>query len=155
MTSITDRDQLAAGRSGTQDMTTARSSGLLVVRLLAGMLLLVHGIPLLGHPAAFIQSVAALGVPLPAITGSLEIAGEIGLGLALLIGLLSRTAGVLVAVMMGLTWVIVHAPDGLLVKNGLSGESAVVLFFTGVAIALLGSGGYSVDTLLAKVRRSR
>lgn len=151
MTSIANDDELVA----TRDTTTARCTGLLVLRLMVGVVLLVHGIPKLGHPGAFIQSVAGLGVPLPEVAGILQMAGEVGLGVALLAGFFSRTAGVLVAIMMALTWVVVHAPQGVLGKSGLSGESAVLLGLAGVAIALLGGGSYSADRVLAKVRDNR
>ncbi|WP_279582822.1 DoxX family protein [Fodinicola feengrottensis] len=118
---------MVTDRPTAQEASTARSVGLLVLRLMVGVVLVVHGIPKLANPAAFIHEVAGLGVPIPVVCGSLQIAGEVGLGLALLIGLMSRTAGVLVAVMMGLTWVIVHVPQGLLGKTGISGESAVLL----------------------------
>jgi putative oxidoreductase len=151
MTSIANEGQLVAAGPST---TTARCTGLLVLRVMVGVVLLVHGVPKLGNPGGFVKSVAGLGVPLPEVAGILQIAGEVGLGVALLIGLFSRVAGVLVAVMMGLTWVVVHAPQGLLAKTGLSGESALLLGLAGVAIALLGGGSYSVDRLLAKVRQA-
>ena len=135
--------------------TPARCTGLLVLRLMVGAVLLAHGIPKLGHPGAFIKMVASLGVPLPEVAGVLQMAGEVGLGALLLAGLLSRVAGALVAVMMGILWVVVHAPDGLLAQGGLSGETALLLAFGGLAIALLGGGSYSLDGVLAKARKAR
>ncbi|WP_163508676.1 DoxX family protein [Fodinicola acaciae] len=137
----------------TERSGVVRSTGLLVLRVMVGLTLLVHGIPKLGRPGAFIETVAGLGVPLPTVAGILQMAGEVGLGVALLVGVLSRVAGVLVAVMMALTWAIVHAPEGLLSKSGISGESAVLLGLGGVVIALLGAGAYSGDALLAKLRK--
>lgn len=149
MASIANEGELTGARSG---VDAARSTGLLVLRIMVGLTLLVHGVPKLGRPGAFIETVAGLGVPLPAVAGTLQLAGEVGLGVALLLGVLSRTAGVLTAVMMALTWAIVHAPQGLLGKSGLSGESAVLLALGGVAIALLGAGAYSGDAVWKKFR---
>lgn len=117
----------------------------LVMRLAAGAVLLVHGIPKLDGVAGVQQMAAGLGVPAPEVAGWLVVAGEVGLGVLLLLGLLTRLAGALVAVQMLLIFALVHAPDGVLTPTGLDGENAVLLAVLGAALALTGAGALSVD----------
>ncbi|WP_459642877.1 DoxX family protein [Kineococcus sp. NUM-3379] len=135
--------------------TTAAAAGTaatapLVLRLVTGALLLVHGLPKLADPGAVQGMVAGLGVPLPALSAWLVIAGEIGLGALLLAGLLTRVAGALTALQMGLIFLVVHLPQGLTTPTGLNGENAVLLATTGAALALTGGGRASLDALRAR-----
>ncbi|SFL08376.1 DoxX family protein [Geodermatophilus ruber] len=149
---ITDADPFAAARIGRLGSV---STGLLILRLAVGLLLLEHGLPKLTDPSGFLATVEGLGVPLPQVAGWLEILGEVGLGLLILLGLLTRIAGALLAVMMGLVWITVHAPLGFVWGQGFDGEAALLLALLGVVLAFTGAGTWSVDAALGRRRRRR
>jgi putative oxidoreductase len=131
----------------------ALSAGLLLLRVAVGGVLLEHGLPKLAHPSVFIDTVGRLGVPAHQVAGWLEILGEIGLGCLVLLGLLTRIAGVLLTIMMGLVWVVVHLPHGWSPGRGFDGETALLLTVLGLALALTGAGAWSLDRVLADRRR--
>src|SRR5512142_3018030 len=124
------------------------SIGLLILRLTVGAILVEHGIPKLMHPSSFVRVVGSLGVPLPTAAAWLELLGEVGLGLLLVLGLFTQIAGILTAVMMGLVWITVHMPKGWSSEQGVSGEFALLLAVLGAVLALSGAGAWSVDAVL-------
>ncbi|MEW1956191.1 DoxX family protein [Kineococcus sp. NPDC059986] len=129
------------------------STGLLVLRLVAGVLLLVHGVPKLEDPAMATGYAASLGVPAPTFLGWLMILGELGLGTLLVLGLATRVAGTLLLVQMSATWLLAHAPQGFLVDGQVNGENALLYAVLGLTFALTGAGLFSLDGLLVKRRR--
>jgi putative oxidoreductase len=135
----------ARPRAGAARTDTPSSVGLLLLRLVAGGFLLVHGVPKLLDPAGTLAAAAGLGVPAPDVAGWLLVLGEVGLGTLLVLGLLTRLAGVLVLVQTGLVWALVHAPDGFLVDGQINGENALLLGAAGLALALTGAGRLSAD----------
>ncbi|NIZ92499.1 DoxX family protein [Kineococcus rubinsiae] len=139
----TSTSTLPRPRTARPDATS--SVGLLLLRLVAGGLLLVHGVPKLSAPEQTLGAAAGLGVPVPDVAGWLLIAGEVGLGTLLVLGLLTRLAGLLVLVQMGLVWFLVHRPDGLLVEGQVNGENALLLGAAGLALAFTGAGRLSAD----------
>jgi putative oxidoreductase len=128
------------------------SAGLLLLRVAVGGVLLEHGLPKLAHRSVFIDTVGRLGVPVHQVAGWLEILGEIGVGCLVLLGLLTRIAGVLTTIMMGLVWIVVHRPHGWSAGGGLDGETALLLAVLGVVLALTGAGAWSLDAVLARRR---
>lgn len=133
--------------------TPLASTGLLVLRLVAGVLLLVHGIPKLQDPAMATGYAASLGVPAPTFLGWLMILGELGLGTLLVLGLATRVAGTLLLVQMTATWVLAHAPQGFLVDGQINGENALLYALLGLTLAFTGPGRFSADGLLLRRRR--
>ena len=129
------------------------STGLLALRLVAGALLLVHGVPKLEDPATATGYAAALGVPAPTVLGWLMILGELGLGTLLVLGLATRVAGTLLLVQMTATWLLAHAPQGFLVDGQVNGENALLYAALGLTFALTGAGRFSADGLLLRRRR--
>ncbi|WP_432573725.1 DoxX family protein [Kineococcus sp. SYSU DK005] len=136
----TARDAARAART-----PAPTSAGLLLVRLVAGALLLVHGVPKLQDPAGATGMAAGLGVPAPDVAGWLVILGEVGLGGLLLLGLLTRVAGGLLALQMAGIWLLVHAPQGFLVQGQVNGENALLLGGIGLLLLFTGAGRWSVD----------
>jgi putative oxidoreductase len=128
------------------------STGLLVLRLAAGLCLLEHGLPKLAHPSGFVHALGGLGVPLPQVSGWLEILGEVGLGLLLVLGLLTRVAGALMAIQMSLVWITVHLPKGWAWGRGFDGELALLLAVIGVTLLFTGAGAWSLDATLPRRR---
>ncbi|WP_432564725.1 DoxX family protein [Kineococcus sp. SYSU DK003] len=126
------------------------SFGLLALRLVAGALLLVHGIPKLSNPSGAGGMAASLGVPAPDLAGWLVILGEVGLGGLLLLGLATRVAGILLLVQMAGIWLLAHAPEGFLVEGQVNGENALLFAALGLTFAFTGAGRYSADGLLLR-----
>lgn len=140
-------------------MAIARSrapltAALLVLRLVAGGVLLVHGLQKLLQvgPGPFTETLVAQGLPAPALLAWLLITGEVVLGALLVVGLLTRPAAWLAVVMMLLVWVTQHLVPGLAGRtlvaggNGLAGESALMLAAMAAALALVGPGRAALDS---------
>ncbi|BCW05013.1 hypothetical protein NtRootA1_11510 [Arthrobacter sp. NtRootA1] len=126
--------------------------GVTVLRVVFGALVMVHGIQKLmaGH-AAFAASVAAMGVQKPEIVAWLVIAGELGLGLLLVLGALTRVAGFLAAILFAGIWFVTEAGKPLLTdKAGVTAELLIIYFAISVAFVFLGPGAFSLDRKLAR-----
>ena len=72
-------------------------------------------------------------------------------GIALVLGLLTRLAALGLAVNMAGAMVLVHAPAGFFLPNGI--EFALVLGAASLAFAIMGAGELSVDALVARRRQ--
>lgn len=136
----------------TTTTTGSASIGLLLLRLVAGVLLLVHGVPKLSSPAGATGMAASVGVPVPDLAGWLMILGEVGLGSLLVLGLLTRVAGALLLVQMAGVWLLVHAPQGFLVDGQINGENALLLGAVGLLLVFTGAGRFSIDAVLRRER---
>ena len=130
--------------------SASASAGLLLLRLAAGALLLVHGVPKLSNPAGATGTAASLGVPVPEVAGWLVILGEVGLGALLLLGLLTRVAGGLLALQMAGVWLLAHAPQGFLVDGQVNGENALLFAAVGLLLLCTGAGRWSADRVLLR-----
>lgn len=142
--------------------TTAQPTvALLLLRIVGGGLLLVHGLQKLfvSTPEGFTAFVASQGLPVPGLLAWLLIIGEIVLGTLLVLGLLTRVAGALAALMMALVWVSQHAvtlPDAVALvdgSTGVPGENALLLVAVTAALALAGPGAASLDQARGRGRR--
>ncbi len=117
--------------------------GLLLLRLGPGVVFLVHGyLKLLGgHHDLTVALFLTVNIPLAEaaawFVGALELAG----GAALLVGLLSRPAAILLAVEMAVAIVTVRLPQGFVGAT----EYEMVIALTCLAIGLLGPGRLSVE----------
>ncbi|WP_284977622.1 DoxX family protein [Arthrobacter sp. fls2-241-R2A-200] len=126
--------------------------GIAIMRVVFGALMLVHGIQkyLAGH-AAFAASVAAMGVQKPDVVAWFVIAGEIGLGLLLVLGALTRVAGFLAALMFAGIWFVTEGGKPLITDQpGVTAELLIVYFALSVAFVFVGSGALSLDRKLSK-----
>lgn len=130
--------------------STGRLDGALaVLRVIVGSVFVAHGAQKLfvfgmaGVAGAF----GGMGVPLAGIVGPAVALVEFFGGLALLAGLLTRLAGVGLAIVMVGAMLLVHLPAGFFAPNGI--EFNLTLFGAAVALALAGPGRFSVDAILA------
>ncbi|HEU5219206.1 MAG TPA: DoxX family protein [Gemmatimonadales bacterium] len=135
----------------TQARTTTRfDAGLTVLRAAVGSIFLVHGAQKLfvygfaGVAGAFGQ----MGVPLPGVTGPMVALIEFFGGAALLIGLLTRLAGLGLALTMTGAIMLVHLKGGFFNPNGF--EYPLALAAASLAVALIGGGRFSVDAVLMR-----
>lgn len=125
-------------------------TALLVLRLVIGAIFLAHGYQkvftfgIAGITAGFTQ----MGVPLPTLVAPLVSVLELVGGAALVLGVFTRIAGLLLAIDMFCAILIVHGKHGFFLPKGMEfvlGNMAMAL-----ALALAGAGAYSLDAMLAR-----
>ncbi len=127
--------------------------GLLLVRLVVGLLFIGHGAQKLfgwfgGYgpkgTGGWMESVGIKpGVAMAVLAGLMELLG----GVLFAAGLLTPLAAVLIAATMVGAIVKVHGPNGLWsTANGY--EYQLVLLVVAIGVALTGAGAYSLDALL-------
>ena len=120
-------------------------AGKLLLRVVLGVLILLHGIgKLKGGPDYIVGTVVKAG--LPALFGYFVYVGEVLAPLLLIVGLWTRAAAAIVAINMLVAVGLVHMNDlfALSKTGGWALELQGMFFFTAVAVALLGAGRYSV-----------
>ena len=144
-------------RSAIQDRALPASrtdAALAVLRVIAGIVFAAHGAQKLfvygfaGVTGAFAQ----MGAPFPELTGPLVALVEFLGGLALVVGLLTRLAGLGLAITMLGAIVLVHLAGGFFLPNGV--EFALTLLAVAVTFVIAGPGRYSLDHAIA-ARRAR
>lgn len=126
-------------------MQLSADLGKLVLRLTLGSLMLLHGLAKITTGAANIMGRLA-DTGLPPSLGYLVYVGEVLAPLLLLVGLWTRPAALVVAVNMVVAVLLVHTGQlaDLTRTGGWALELQGFYFATGVAIALLGAGRFSV-----------
>jgi len=125
--------------------TGARDTGTLLLRLVLGVLVGLHGISKLhAGPGVVLDLVTKAG--LPSVLGYLVYVGEIVAPALLIIGLWTRAAALVVAINMIVAISLAHT--GQLFQLGKNGgyalELQAIYLFVAVAIALLGAGRFSI-----------
>lgn len=129
------------------------SIGLLVLRVIAGIIFTAHGAQKLfvfgfdGVAGAF----AGMGVPLPMLAGPAVALVEFFGGLALIAGVLTRLTGLGLAIVMAGAIFFAHLSSGFFAPAGF--EFPLALLGISAAIAFAGAGDLSVDGVLARRRR--
>ncbi len=134
----------------TNGLTQIQGWGITALRVVVGIVFLVHGGQKLfvwgfGGVAGFLGQV---GIPAPMLAAVIVTLVEFLGGLALLLGLFTRWAAIPLAINMAVAILTVHLRAGFFLPNGY--EFALTLLAANVALALLGGGEASVDRLLEK-----
>jgi putative oxidoreductase len=127
--------------------------GLLIIRLVIGVLFIGHGAQKLfgwfgGYglkgTGGWFESIGMKpGVAMALLAGLAELLG----GILFTIGLLTPLAGIIIAGTMVIAIVKVHGPNGLwATSNGY--EYNLILLAVAIGVALVGPGQYALDALL-------
>lgn len=127
-------------------------AGLFVVRLAVGAVFIAHGwqkLFVMGYPAVT-GFVGSLGIPFPAVGAALLIGAELGGGILLVLGALTRFAGLMLLVDMIVAAATVHFSHGFFLPAGF--EYTFVLGLISLALMLSGAGVFSVDALFGRPR---
>jgi putative oxidoreductase len=119
-----------------------------VVRIVTGMVFLVHG-----YQKAFVDGLSAFsgflsqaGIPAPEFFAPLVAGVELLGGLALVLGLFTRWAAIPLAINMLVAAVAVHLKNGFFLPNGY--EYAMVLMASSVSLILAGSGEFALENVV-------
>jgi putative oxidoreductase len=127
------------------------SCGLTVLRVVVGIVFLAHGWQkMFGFKIPGVtRMVTGLGIPMPGFFAVVLTLVELLGGIALILGVATRVAAVLLAIDMTVAILKVHLPHGFFAQGG-GYEFALTLLAATVCLALAGAGSVSVDGALAK-----
>ncbi|WP_459588353.1 DoxX family protein [Corynebacterium camporealensis] len=131
-------------------MKIGNSALMLIARLIVGVVLIAHGWQKFNEwtISGTAENFAGMGVPLPEVSAVIAASVELGGGILLIIGLLTRIVGVLVAlVMLGAGIFAEHFSAGVFASDG-GWELVGVIAAAGLAFAAAGAGTISVDKVL-------
>ena len=136
------------------DRPTARQIdvGLAILRVIGGVTFFAHGYQKVftfgfGGVAGFFGQ---MGVPMPGVMGPAIAILELVGGLALILGLFTRVFGFLLACDMLGAILLVRANGGFFAPNGMEFELALCAI--AATLAVVGAGGFSVDSTFARRR---
>lgn len=135
------------GSQGSQDLGKA------LLRIVLGILILMHGIAKLTNGAAFgFVAKMASQHDLPSWVAYLVYVGEVVAPILLIIGLWTRVAGLIVAINMIFALVLVHAGQlgKLADTGGWALELQGIYLAAALAVALLGAGRLSMGGINGK-----
>jgi putative oxidoreductase len=118
--------------------------GLLLLRLALGIIFIWHGYPKLTHPSAMQSFFVQHGLPgyFVTVAGVLEVFG----GALIILGFLTRIAGLLLAMEMAVAIWKVHSAEGYMAVHNY--EFPLMLGAACFALATVGAGRASVDYVL-------
>ncbi|WP_416062960.1 DoxX family protein [Rhodococcus indonesiensis] len=127
-----------------------RNVGLLVARVVLGIVFLAHGLQKVNQGySATKAGFEGMDVPVPALSAFYATWVETLGGIALIIGLLVPVFGVLLLVNMLGAFFFVHIGNGIYVTDG-GWELVGALGAGALVLAVVGAGAYSVDALLGR-----
>jgi Predicted membrane protein len=119
--------------------------GKLLLRLVLGVLILLHGVAkVLAGPAFIVGLVAKMGLPQP--VAYLVYVGEVLAPILLILGIWTRPAALVIVINMIVAVWLAHAGQlfTLSQTGGWALELQGMFFVTALVIALLGAGRYSI-----------
>ena len=129
----------------------AVSAALLLVRMVVGVAMVLHGWPKIQKPMEWMNSMPD---PPPGFMQALAAAFEVGGGVLLALGLCTRVAALAIAAVMVGALALVHIPKGdpFVSPGGPSSELASVYLAVCLLFAATGAGAYSLDAIVFKRR---
>ena len=130
--------------------SSSQSWGITLLRVMVGIVFLMHGGQKLFvfrfHGVA--GMLTSLHVPFPAVFSVVLTLVEFLGGLALVLGLMTRLAAVLLVIDMAAAIFSVHLKSGFFMPNGF--EYALTLLVANLCLALTGPGPASIDEMIEK-----
>lgn len=128
----------------TNHQTSAESTALLIVRLIAGIAFVVHGSGKMANPFGWMPA----GSPVPSVFQFLAAISEFGGGIALILGLLTRLGSLglffTMLVATGMHAFVLHDPF-VNTTGGSSFEPALGYLGISILFLILGPGKFSID----------
>jgi putative oxidoreductase len=131
--------------------TKWRGMGIAVLRWVVGLVFLLHGGQKLFvfHFAGTTAFFTKAGIPLPGISAVVVTLVEFLGGLALILGLGTRWAGLLLAIDMLGAIVFVHGTHGFFLNTG-GYEYALTMLAANITFVLSGAGACAIDNLIGR-----
>jgi putative oxidoreductase len=133
------------------DRSSMENTGTLIGRILMSVIFITGGFGKLMAAAATTAYFGKLGLPMPPLAYAVAVAVEVGGGILLLLGFLTRPVGLI----LGL-WCIATA---LAAHTNFADRNMEIHFFKNVAmaggfayVAAFGGGAYSIDALIGRRR---
>lgn len=124
--------------------------GLVALRVVAGTIFIVHGIPKLFGPqpgiAGFTAWLRSMNVPLAGVFGVVVPLLEFFGGIALILGFLTQAFALLLAVNMLVATILKMTKMGKKLTGDGGWEFDLILLAAMLALAVGGSGSYSLDS---------
>jgi putative oxidoreductase len=147
--SIEQGDMQMANETVTSVDSNLQSWSITLIRAIVGVVFLMHGGQKLfvwgvHNVAGFLGQ---LGVPIPSVSAVLLTFVEFLGGAALLLGLVTGWAALLLAIDMLAALILVHIKNGFFLPDGV--EYPLTLLVANIALALSGSGALAVDKIIA------
>lgn len=119
------------------------------LRIIVGVVGVVHGWPKMKTLGTFIDKVAKMGIPAAPVFGTAAALAEFLGGIALILGLFTRYAAFSFACVMAVAVFKVHWKNGFL--SSASGyEFPLVLLVAAVSLVLSGAGPISLDRMFGR-----
>lgn len=133
-------------------MTNAKDWGITILRVVVGIVFLVHGCQkVFVYGFAGVQGAFGhMGIPMPAMAGPFIAVLELMGGIALVVGILTRWFAILFALEMLVAILKVHLRGGFFMPSGI--EFALTLLAASLALAMAGPGVASIDRVIASKR---
>ena len=113
--------------------------GLLILRLVLGIIMIVHGYPKLVGFGGTAGYFASAGIPLPTLAAAFATVVEVVGGLLMILGVAADIAGLLFAIDMLGAMLFVHIKNGFSIQNG-GIEFPLALMAMALTIAFAGPG---------------
>lgn len=129
--------------------TALEPIALTLLRVFVGIVMAAHGWQKVQNFAGTVEGFAGMGMPYPKIMVGLAIAGELGGGLGLILGLLTPLAAFGVFCVMATAVFKVHIGNGLFAKDG-GFEFPGTLMFVALYYIFRGAGPISLDHLFCR-----
>ncbi|MCC6272072.1 MAG: DoxX family protein [Deltaproteobacteria bacterium] len=127
------------------------SLALTLLRISTGIIMAAHGWDKLQNLNATVEQFGAMGIPKAGVY--LAIAGELGGGLGLIVGLLTPIAAFGVFCTMAVAILHVHLKNGLFAKDG-GFEYPLTLAMVALYFIMRGAGPISLDGIFCKKKEA-
>ncbi len=130
---------------------TIKSAGLLILRLVFGFVMIMHGIQKAFEwtPAGTVASFEQMGIPMAAAAAYFAMATELVGGTMIILGAGTRIAAAASVVSMSGALIFVHLAAGFSASKG-GYEYVLTLAAIAVAFFFTGAGKFSIDALFAR-----